>query len=356
MLFPYTYTPHTMEKMQGYIDFIFNDVWYSALGAEYDIEVLFADNDELKTLIIELHTSEVEGADFFLKGIQLIYEDFTKLTIVEMVQLKMWYDANNNIELACADLSSRSPATYSDVMVISTSISKHLKDFFKNLYSQSFLSLKSVRDKIGDINNHYDIFITANLQGKCPFCGIQDVKGVHHTKREAYDHYLPKDKFPFNTINFRNLAPTCHECNSTYKLAKNPIVDEGGKRRKVFYPYSSKSYNIEINMTLEVTDWTDITPEDIQLEIGPDTLNEEISTWLDVYGLDERYKAKCCGEHDGKGWIREIVDESANFGQTPQQYLQGKLQTAENQPWVDVNFLRKPFLDACNEKGLFNKV
>ncbi len=25
---------------------------------------------------------------------------------------------------------------------------------------------------------------------------------------EAYDHYLPKSLYPFNSINFRNLVPT----------------------------------------------------------------------------------------------------------------------------------------------------
>ena len=38
----------------------------------------------------------------------------------------------------------------------------------------------------------------------CPFCGLGDIKGVHHTKRETYVHYLPKALYPFNSINFRN--------------------------------------------------------------------------------------------------------------------------------------------------------
>ena len=61
------------------------------------------------------------------------------------------------------------------------------------------------------------------------------MKGTHHSKREAYDHYLPKVLYPFNSINFRNLAPACHECNSTYKLGKDPAHNPAG-RRKAFNP------------------------------------------------------------------------------------------------------------------------
>lgn len=43
-------------------------------------------------------------------------------------------------------------------------------------------------------------------------CQPCDINGVHHTKREAYDHYRPKPLYPFNSVNFRNLAPACHEC------------------------------------------------------------------------------------------------------------------------------------------------
>ena len=32
MLFPYTYVPHSMEKMQEYIDFIFYQVWCGRHG------------------------------------------------------------------------------------------------------------------------------------------------------------------------------------------------------------------------------------------------------------------------------------------------------------------------------------
>jgi hypothetical protein len=82
--------------------------------------------------------------------------------------------------------------------------------------------------------------VTTNTAGKCPFCGIGNIKSPHHTKREAHNHYLPKALYPFNSINVRNLAPTCHECNSTYKLSKDPAHNDAKRRRKAFNPYMSQ--------------------------------------------------------------------------------------------------------------------
>src|ERR1035441_1462629 len=62
--------------------------------------------------------------------------------------------------------------------------------------------------RIYEIDAHYKAFVTENKEGKCPYCGCGDIKGVHHSRRDAYDHFLPKGTYPFNSVNFRNLAPT----------------------------------------------------------------------------------------------------------------------------------------------------
>lgn len=355
MLFPYVFVAHQMDKMQGYIDFIFYEVWCKADGKEYDIDVLFAANAELREMITELHTNENRGADFFLTGLQQLFEDFKTLTDEQIEKLKLWYRSNNDIEGLCRGNHDLEPATYEDVTAeISEDFSNHLKAFCKNLYSQRFLSLKSVKDRIGNISGHYHDFTATNIHGKCPFCGISDILTGVHKVRDAYDHYLPKDKYPFNSINFHNLAPTCHTCNSGYKTSKNTLFSNAGKRRKAFYPFSSDHYTIELSISINAADWTSLSKNDIQIAAGPASLRDEIATWFAVYGIEERYQLKCCAEHDGMDWIREVVDESSNFDQCPKQYLQGKLKTAENQPWADNNFLRKPFLKACEQHGIFD--
>src|SRR5262249_7338127 len=159
------------------------------------------------------------------------YGLFSSLTPVQIEQFKQWYQANNDIEKACANDPASQIARYNDIRVMHQELSAQLAAFFTRLYSQQLLNLAALREKIGNIDEHYENFTQANTIGKCPFCGISDIKGLNHTKREAYDHYLPKALYPFNSINFRNLAPACHECNSTYKLSKDPMHSAAGRRK-----------------------------------------------------------------------------------------------------------------------------
>jgi hypothetical protein len=269
-------------------------------------------------------------------------------------RLKSWYKNNNDLEKACGNHTAISLIRYDELAQFHTDLSTELAAFFKGLYSKDLLNLAVLRKKIGTIDDHYKAFMSQNRAGKCPFCGIQDIKGIYHSKRDAYDHYLPKGVYPFNSINFKNLAPTCHECNSAYKLTRDPLLNTTNGSRKAFYPYSTHPHWIELKINLSCADWTTIKPEEIGISAGPDKIKEQISTWDDVYGIKERYQAKFCGENDGKGWIREVVDESQNYGLSPFQYLEGKLKTAKNEPWVDDNFLKAPFLKACRKAGFFD--
>ncbi|MCG8671025.1 MAG: hypothetical protein MI867_16580, partial [Pseudomonadales bacterium] len=163
--------------------------------------------------------------------------------------------------------------------------------------------------------------------------------------------YLPKGLYPFNSINFHNLVPTCHECNSTYKLSKDPSHGIGG-RRKAFYPYAANN-SINVEVDLEHSDFTKILPEDISLQFGPEEVGEKIQTWKDVYGIEERYKAKLCSENDGKYWLTQVLDEWKEDGRSPEEFLSTLARQARSRPYAECNFLKKPFLYACQKVGVF---
>jgi hypothetical protein len=195
---------------------------------------------------------------------------------------------------------------------------------------------------------------TAFTRHKCPYCGCGDIKGVHHSRREAYDHFLPKGTYPFNSVNFHNLAPMCHECNSTYKLAKDPTrhLDPisrktGGTRRKAFYSYAAVASGIAINLTLKTKDITRLQPDEIDLQVTAPGREEEVEAWKDVFGIEERYKAKLCGKNDGIAWLQHIVEEAANGELTGGQLLLLAFRAADRSPYDGANFLKKPFLRAC---------
>jgi hypothetical protein len=214
----------------------------------------------------------------------------------------------------------------------------------------------SLGHRIGEIDAHYTAFATENTEGKCPCCGYGDIKGVHHTHREAYDHFLPKGTYPFNSVNFRNLALMCHECNSTYKLAKDPTrhIDPisrktGGTCRKAFYSYAVVASGITVTVTLKTKDVTNLLPNDIDLQLTSPGRLEEVEAWKEVFGIEERYKAKFCGKNDGKAWLEHIVEEAENGDVTREQLLAQALRAAERSPYDSANFLKNPFLTACKD-------
>jgi hypothetical protein len=360
MLFPYTYVPHEMEKIQNFIDFIFTDIWCNApLGLIFSAD-LFDSNDTYKDLMsyFGFSSKAPERGKKFYKDVKCIYELFSLLKPHNISQLKSWHVANNSIEEICGNPEAQNIILYKNLKSFYPDLGEELAQFYRGLYDNSLLGLVKVKELFKGMDNHNKAFFMQNEIGKCPFCGINDLKGIHHTRREAYDHYLPKYKYPFNSLNFKNLAPACNECNSAYKLSKDPVLkkiikQEEAKKRKSFFPYSLVAYQIDISISLNSTDVDTLHPDDLAIVFEADSLTEEIETWKDVYGIDERYKAKCCSATDGKYWITQILDEWKEDGRLPQSFLNTLARHTETDPFADNNFLRKAFLNGCKDKGLF---
>lgn len=350
MLFPYQYINHPIEKMQEFIDYIFYDVWCVAPSiTEYSLD-LYNNKPELKEVIAAFHYSSTKGGDFFNAKIEEIFSIFKTLSSSEICQLKTWYQANNNIESLCKNDPTFTPSTYSDINQLNSGLGAALEGFFTRLYSHDFLSLKALSDKIGLIGDHYIKFMKTNSKGKCPFCGLYDIDGEYVHTREAYDHYLPKSEYPFCSINFKNLSPMCYKCNSGNKGSRDPLHDANGNRRKAFYSYNPIPYTLEINLILNSPDIGHLTPQDITITLGPSSLAEELQTWNELFGIEERYKAKCCSA-DAKYWITQISDERGDMPLS--EFLSIRLESAQKYPYTETNFLRKPFLEACAGQRLF---
>jgi hypothetical protein len=351
MLFPYTYVPHQMEKMQEFIDFIFYEVWCKAPTSGLFGLNLFDANAELREVMETFFYSDSAGADFFYGNVELIHGLFSVLSTAEIAQFQLWYQGNNDIQKVCDNDPTTQLARYTDIAVNHQNIAEQLGNFFKGLYSQSLLNLAVLKEKIGNIDDHYKSFVQINNLGKCPFCGIHDIKGENHSYREAYDHYLPKARYPFNSINFRNLAPACHECNSTYKLSKDPTHSQTG-RRKAFYPYAPAASSINMKVDLQHSNIKKLTQADINLQFGPAGINEQIETWKDVYGIEERYKAKLCSA-DAFDWIEQFRILNRRKRYAARDYLDDIDQSAL---YANCNFLKKAFMEACCNNGLLTTI
>lgn len=362
MLFPYTYVPHQMEKMQGYIDFIFFEVWCKApIGEEFHPD-LFDSNSEIKAIMSEFGFSKnaAERGKKFYKDVKAIYGSFEPLSPTQIKQFKKWYWGNNDLKKICGNNPAAQVIRYTEIDTTHPVLSEQLADFFKGLYSHALLGLSSLETKIGKIDDHYKAFTTINSRGKCPFCGMVDLLGPGHAPRDAYDHYLPKATYPFSSINFKNLVPACHHCNSSYKGSKDPCG--GATRRKVFYPFSTELYRIDVQVLLHKADHERLTANDIVLTFGPPELDEQITTWKYVYGIEERYSEKMCSS-DAKAWVVEVMDEwrwhqesAGADGRAPEAYLRALARHAEESPYANGNFLKYGFLEACRVVGVFRYI
>jgi hypothetical protein len=361
MLFNYQYVTHDIEKLQTWLDHLVKRVWCRSSGV-YSIDLLHPD---LKDVILEIYNTEEDQArartgDWLFGPIKRIDALFQSvLASRERAQIAAWYDHNNDIKALCACDPVKLPATYNDLSNIHADLAEEMEKFCTSLWS-NVLGLSPVQKRIGEIDEHYKAFVAINKAGKCPYCGYNDIKGTHHNRREAYDHFLPKGTYPFNSVNFQNLAPMCHECNSSYKLQLDvtrnidPIKRKNtGVRRKAFYTYAATP-SISLTLTLNTADVTKLIPGEIDLQISAAGHDEEVEGWREVFGIDERYKAKCCGENDGKAWLQHIIEECANpsTGLTPDALLALNFRAADRAPYDGANFLKKPFLEACKKAGL----
>jgi hypothetical protein len=99
--------------------------------------------------------------------------------------------------------------------------------------------------------------------------------------------------------------------------------------------------------SLNTKDIANLQPNQIDLHFNAPGREEEVKAWKDVFGIEERYKAKFCAKNDGRAWLEHIVEEAENGDMTRDQLLVLALRAADRSPYDGTNFLKKPFLRAC---------
>ena len=123
----------------------------------------------------------------------------------------------------------------------------------KEIPSIAFKEIKKTFNELYDILTNkengcgYELFTDLKLRA-CPYCNLNYIDAViteddrnrskklidknNKVLRHHFDHYFPKNKFPFFGISFYNLIPSCYECNSalkgdnTDKTPLNPYIQD----------------------------------------------------------------------------------------------------------------------------------
>lgn len=359
MLFAYEYVPHDMDNLQYFLDFIFYDVWCVAPESGYFRIELFDGNEKVKNFMKKLYYDHTASGDFFYSNVENIYGIFATLSSDKICQIKEWYNGNNDIENACANNQGHEIVHYAGLKQYHLALGEALEHFFTKLWGHSLLDLKYVTETVSTIDSHYKAFTAQNKKNICPFCGLSRMDDAFNDRREDYDHFLPKSLYPFNSLNFKNLVPTCLKCNRTRKLAKDPL-HTGNTRRKAFYAFSANHPQLTVMIHLGHADIDQLMPDDIELSFLPTAVHEEIMTWRDIYDIDRRYKALCCGAEKNE-WLLQVLDEwrwhpkdQQDIGRTPDEFMEALNRDCARNPHTDNRFLKRAFLEACKSMGLFN--
>lgn len=147
----------------------------------------------------------------------------------------------------------------------------------------------------------------------CPYCHTSHLNfHVHDFKdmRPPLDHFYPRSRYPFLGTSFYNLIPSCHQCNSSVKGAKNPI------EMNLTHPYDIDESHVRFRLKTAKSVNNPLKPEDIEIVIDvPADSNAELS--VNFFSLRGRYQwyrhevvevhARLLSQHDKTGTLGRLV-------------------------------------------------
>ncbi len=238
MIYAYKHLPHKIEGLNAEINTFFTNLLEKNL-AKYDEDVLLS--KDFKATITK--SKKIKG---YLTDIT---ENYHNLEDTDKQLLKDAFKNNLPIETLCSDPTCASPIKFEAIK--NEGFRKLLKDFLTDLW-EDYPMIDAIENKYGLVQDHFDDFIDSTHQKVyvCPFCGLHKLKPSGGITRDAYDHYIPKAFYPFVSINYLNLFPICHECNSDEKKTTDTLFD-GNNRRRVFYPFDTTYQPNQLSIVVE---------------------------------------------------------------------------------------------------------
>jgi 5-methylcytosine-specific restriction endonuclease McrA len=236
-----------------------------------------------------------------------------------------------------------------------TGLNKQLRDFYLDLYNQVIDGAGFTTKYNTTLRQHFDDFSTENRETTlCPICGIGELKKKEDATRDQYDHFLPKALYPFSSVNFENLVPSCKECNSfDAKGDDDTIAVSTGK---LFYPFDNSHKGISVEFHI-ATD--NIEPEKVDWRIdftNPDGKNDEIESWKAIYKIDTRYSGHVKARIDK--WYRrywEHMHDRDIFFLTTKRRKKYYLKSLQREEDLGLAFLRKPALEGFINESIMAK-
>lgn len=218
---------------------------------------------------------------------------------------------SNEIKLICE--GGIKPIKITDVLpqTLQDVVDKLFKDLYKTV-----LSHKNYTSIYGDRQSHFKQFRQHkdNSFKFCPACGIERMK-TYEERPNQYDHYLPKDVYPFSSVNFKNLVPICTDCNSILEKGATDILSFN---KMAFYPYDSSHKGIDIDLEI-IAKHDDVSEIVWQINYtNKDGKVKELEAWQKTYGIIVRHNKYLKGSiRDWYTAYEEYINDKDSIATAP---------------------------------------
>lgn len=338
-----SYRPIKTElyRVQCFVNYIMLEV---ILKAHKSSKKQFSAN-----MVIPRYRTLIEGVnkEYLLNPLKVMFKGCKTLNPYQLKVLRRAVYSNNRIEDLCE--GKVRPVHYSELEAVLGADNKEvvsaIKNFCYELYDHC-LKRKPFIDEYENIRDYYKKLVARN--SNCIMCGFPDVIDTElDDTMSAFDHYLPRALYPFNSVNMKNLVPTCDKCNEKYKKAKDPLFEKTQQlyKRKnqltCFYPFSGVSYLIVVGVHFSSPYNKEIPKEDIEITLSCDGQQEKVDNWERVYGIKNRYRAWVGNDNAYNFYLcvrRDALERKLSFDRM--------IQLRETNIEGDMNFLKVPFLKA----------
>lgn len=346
MLSQFKSLSHSIQGVEAFFRYLMIDVMLAA-PKNKDKEFASVISDEYRKFF---KFERRKPLIFTTKAIAL-YQSSKNLSDLQVKKLQEAYFTNIQLSKLCN--KELRPIRYSDLkLYFATEEDEAYLTAFKafcNDFYTSYIHLAEFGDTYGSLDDYYKQLVRSKRTCRC--CGISNILTEHNTPRDAFDHYLPKSIYPYVSVCFKNLVPTCYTCNSSYKGDIDTLYEEEAnaeKQVKAFFPFSTDEHSldnqIKVSIRLMHMMEKNMPLEDIEISFQCSGYEEELKNWQRIYHIEEQYKAFCADEDR----ILEMMDIADSYA-WDKSSVQTTLERFESMGYFDGYFLKAALLRAVIE-------
>lgn len=329
------------HRIQSFVNYIMLEVVLNARKMQNE-------HFDITMVRVERYRKLIEGVDnrYLLNPLSTMYDEFRTLSPWQIRLFRKAVYCNNKIKDLCE--CKLKPVHYSELenavgeghrLLIAA-----IRQFCYSIYNDCIRRAPFYHE-FGKIDDYYRNLVNRNTT--CVMCGVpKRILSALDDKMSAFDHYLPRDLYPFNSVNTANLVPTCDNCNTKYKGVKDPLFGVKGDygrncQLQCFYPFSIRYYDIKINIELLSNYRLEMPMDDVVVTLSCDGVQDQVDNWDRIYNIKKRYAKTCC-ETDFYDVYNMAFVNCTIHDMTTQQYIS----MLEGNKKADLNFLKVPFLKA----------